>query len=648
MNDCFARSRRVALILASGLCLGLAACEEKDTSADALKSAHVKLASLSPFGTPATAVKNRSDTFNGVIGSLQNVARDGNPSQAAAASILIAQSQSGLAEPAAAQAAELERTVLNHLGGLRSRLGQYLTQSASAAAAASYDPSKELAEIEKSDKEKEAEIKTEQAKKAQIDKEGADLQTQARSLADEARAKRTQAGSLTAKIPEQTAIQGERTLIEARKLSRQADALEVKAADLDAQASKVLPQGAEIQNSIDRLNTQRDLLAKERGDIAKRAQAAKDDTAEQRAAAAKTAEDIKKAVAAIEELRAGDLNTAHEEANKWYTQASIAAKKAVQEMKATAQMTVGTAEQALADIRWARARGCQAYATALESIASATPALTDAGQYKTKAEDARNVAKELLEKVREGYKAADTAYNASGAAGDAKANLDKLNARLRDLVSASGGDKDLIPSRGEPAPAPETPATDAAPAAAAPADASSPQASLQSLLDMETSGNYEGVADMFLVSSDADKALLRQALSLAPKMKKLDAACKAKFNQSFLDMAKQMGGQTGSPLEDVKGIKAADLPVKVEGDAAEFTLPNGQPFKMVKKDGKWLIDPAGAGIQMDQLAAQGPKLPAFGKAVDELTTEVEAGKYANFQAFLMAFGQKMGGGGGGG
>src|SRR5262249_42904806 len=128
-----------------------------------------------------------SDTLNSVIGSLQNVSRDGTPSQAAAASILIAQSQSGLGEPAAAHANELERSVLNLLGGLRSRVGQYLTQSAGASAAASYDPSKELAEIEKADKEKADEIKSQQAKKAEIDKQAADLQAQARTLADQAR-----------------------------------------------------------------------------------------------------------------------------------------------------------------------------------------------------------------------------------------------------------------------------------------------------------------------------------------------------------------------------------------------------------------------------------------------------------------------------
>lgn len=637
--------RVLRLTFVAGLCAGLSACDQKDASADALQKAHVQLAALTPFGTPSASPKFKADTYNKVISSLQSVSHDGTTSQKASASLLIAQSQAGLAEPASARMGEFERTALNHLSGIRSRLGQYLSQSSSAAAAASYDPSKELADIEKSDKEKADQIKAEQVKKADVDKKASDLRTKAQAKADEARTKQAEAGVEHQKVPNQTAIEGEKSLLQARNIARRADALEVEAASLEAEASRISPEALEIQNSIDRLNKQRDLLAKERGEISKRNQAAKGEAAAMRADAAKTADEIKKAVAEIEELRGGDLKTAVDEATKGYKDAAVKAKSAAQEMKSTAQMTVATANQALADVQLSQAQGLNAFAQVLDSLAAAKPALPDADKYKAKCDEAKAAAKEAVEAARESYKTADAAYGAAGATGESKTRLEKVNQRLRELVKATGGDPELIPSRGEVAP--ETPAapSEATPAAGTTSmDLSTPQGTLQAMLDISKAQNYEAAADLFLTSSDSEKQTLRGLMGLTPKFKKLDEATKAKFGQSFLDMSKQMGGQMGTDgfdLSKFKDVNVADVPVKVEGDTATCAIPGGNPLVLKQKDGKWLVDMSAMGIQTAQLAMVGQLMGGMNKAVDELTAEVEAGKHKDLQAVMQALGQKL-------
>lgn len=630
MNQVLSRVR--VLFVAAGLCMSIAACEQKDVSADALHKANIQLASLSPFGTPAGSNKFKVQTYSEVIRSLQPVSREGSASQKAAASLLIAQSQAGLAEPPATNAGECERIVLNSLSGIRSRLDVFLTQSSSAAASASYDPSKEIAEIEKSDKEKAEQIKAEQAKKAVIDKKVADLKAQAQAKADQARALRQEAGKERQKIPNQTATEGEKTLLKARELTRRADALEVESASLDAEASHTAPQAVEGQNSIERLNKQRELLAKERGEIAKRAQVAKDRSAKDRADAAKTADEIKQAVTKIEEIRNGDLKTMTEQAVKGYTDASTAAKAAASEMKTTAQMTIGAANQSLADVQLARAQGLQSFAQTLDTLATAKPALPDAAAYKSKSDEAKAAAKEAVEAARESYKTADAAYNAAGATGEAKTRLEKINRRLRDLVKATGGDPDTIPARGEVAP--ETPPAEATPATTA--AAGGPEATIQAVIDIVATGNLEKMEEWLLWTNEEDRKVFKALVAIIPAAKHLDAAAKAKFGQSIpMGLDRMAAG----PMKVFQGLKVSDVKFTVTGDTAVANIPGDpEPTKLKKQGDKWLIDPEALPPEMKDMA---PMMDAMAKSLDSIAADVESGKIADMQAFGLAVQKAM-------
>jgi hypothetical protein len=634
--------RCIALVVAAGL--AVAGCEREDAAGDALNTAHVKLASLSPFGTTLPAGDYKLKTYREVIDSLKGAVSDGTPTQSASASLLIAQAEMGLAEPAAAKAAELERGVLEKLSAVRMALGHYMNFTDSARAAASYDPAKDIAEIEKQDKEKSEQITAEGAAKAAIEKQAADLQAQARGKSDGARAKRQEAGSLRQKVAGQTAVEGEKTLLQWQKLAREADALEVEAAQLEAEAAKVAPRAGEVQNTIERLTKQRELLAAERTEVGRRTQVAKEQSSQLQAEAAKTADEIKKLTDEIHGVRTGELSEQTQKATSDYAKAAGTAAKAGKELKGSAQMVVGAARQALGETLLSRGRGLKVYAQVLDSVVAAK--VPGADGFKAQAEEARAAAKESFDQAFEAYQQADTAYNGAGAKGEAKTRLEKLNAKFIELIEVSGGSKDLISSRAQPEEATPTGGEATPSAAAATADQSTPQGTLQMLIDIEKSGNYATMGDLFLTNSDAERQAIQSAASFAPKFKKLDDAVKAKFGKSFQDIAKEIAGAAGAAVPsggmgmEFAGItSASEVPVQVEGDTATFTIPNNpQPLVMKQRDGKWLVDISAVSGQIVMMA---PMMTGLGNAMDELAADVEAGKFATTQEMMMAFGQKM-------
>ncbi len=628
-----------ALAMIAGL--AVSGCEREDAAGDALQKAHVKLASLSPFGTTLPAGDTKLKAYNEVISTLKTAVDTGTETQIASASLLIAQSQMGLAEPQADRASEIERDVFNQLSSLRSDLSQYRMQSAGAEAAASYNPAKELAEIDRQDQERTAQVAKEQAAKGEIEKKVADLRAQAKAKLDESRARRQQAGALKQQVANQSATQGEQTLIESQKISREADALDVKAAQLEAQAATVAPQVVEIQNTIERLNKQKDLLGKERVDVGTRATASQKQASDLRAAAAKTAEAIKTKADALHELITGELAETAKKAASGFSMASGTAKKAVKELKGTAQLIVGTAQQGLGDVHLNHGRGLQVYSYVLESMTLAKPALPGAEALAARLSETKAAEKEALDAAFEAYKGADAAYQASGGGGDAKARIDKINARLRELIKLSGGSEDIIEAKEQAAPESAPTETPAAPSAAA--TPGGPQETLAAFLDQ--SGSAESKADLFYTSSPAEKDAVAAYLRVAEKGKKLNEVCKAKFGGDLQEAGGQMMAQMGGGVDPSKlaNLKASDIPVTVNGESAEATFPGAaKPIKLRQVDGKWKIEFASMiPVPPEQMAMFGAMMAPAAKVMDELIADVQAGKYADQQAVLQALMQKM-------
>ncbi|MFN0133843.1 MAG: hypothetical protein ACKVW3_15110 [Phycisphaerales bacterium] len=629
-------SSRTATALALSAGLLLAGCNEDTTSSDALDAASIKLSALAPRGQRAPSPAYQEQTFKSILATLQPVATKGNKSQVAAAAVLMAQAHAGLAEIPAARSASLERDCIHRASAIRAALSQWHTFSAMGAGAAKFDPAPQFADLDKSEREIDALIGSEMARKSKVEAEVTRLQQAAAAKADQARRRQAEAGQLKQRVPNETATVGEQILIQAAAMSREADKLEVEAARFEAEAAKISPQIGEVQISLDRLARQKQLVAASRDDLRKRDQAAKAQAADSRAAAKKAADELQSEIDKLTTLRTKDLAASDDEAIAALETAATTAKRAIQQDRVSAQLAVGSARQSLGDVQWTRGQGLRDHATLLESLAQAGVPNSEA--LKTEAAKSREGAATAFAAAVEAYKEAHEAYQASGATGDGKERLERVSRILDKAVrAASDGKMDLGLS--ESAPAPEAEATSETPAAPGEivADQSTPQGVLQILFDIAKSKDYSRLGEVFAFSNDLEKQSFASLNALRPMAEKLDEALKAKFGKGMDDMP---GANAGFDLDAYKNLKASDIPVTITGDTAEATLPNGT-LLLKQTDGKWAVDLRSMGADPQQIAMAGLMVPTFSKTLDEMTADVNAGKFSTYEQAMQALMAKM-------
>lgn len=622
------RAARLALILAAGLAvtLPLGGCDGDDATAAAIETSKRRLQALAP-GVPS---QYRVEVFNDVVSTLKPLSSKGSKSQSATASLLIAQAQAGLAEGPAAEASRLEREALNRIMAIQADLSQWYNLNAQGDGAASYNPAAELAEIDQLVKQRQEQRVGAQNEKSKVDSTVAQLREQAKAKVEQARAKREQAGALQSQVANQTAVQGEETLKRAHEIGRQGDALEVEGSMLEARAAKIAPQSVAIQLEIDRLTDQLALLDAARADVQTRAQTARANAAAARASATKAAAVIKEQFTQLESLRSGELAQQTAAAQSGYESAASSASGAMSQSPTNAQMAAGVARHALGDVLWTKAHGLSSYANLLETLAAAQPPLPESQTYASKAAEARAGAKEALDAATEAYTAANEAYQSSGSS-LAPERIERVNASLAKIVKAtSGGAKDI---RSQPSEGGGDAAPSGEPAAAA--DPDSPQATLQAIIDAQKNGAYSDLVNYIQLRSDVERQFVSGFL-------RADGAMKAKFGKGMEGMANQ-GGMGGTDLRDIENITAADFQFAIEGDSATATPPEGEPLKLVRVDGKWLLaNPMDQTAGDPNMAAMAQAMmPALGKVADEFAAEVESGKYTSYEAAAAAFQQKM-------
>jgi hypothetical protein len=644
---------RAAVAALAGLALGLSACERETPTSAAIRTASMQLQSLSPGGVNPPSATYRAQVYDSVSKSMKEFAETGTKSQSATAAILLSQAQAGRAEGPAAETTDLQRECQNQITEIRALLGQWLAQSALGSAQGAYDPAKELADIDAQVKQREDERLDQQRAKAAVDKQVADIQTQAKGRTEAAKAKRQEAGSLRSQVPNQTAVQGEQTLRHAQEIGRQADALDVEAADLEAQAAKIDPQSGEIQLQIDRLGTQKELLAAARTAVLKREQDAKAAAADAHAGAAKVAKEISDRESKLAEKRSGELNKATDEAINGYEQASKSAKKAQSDSRSTAQLAYAAAQQSLGDMQWSKAQSLTEYADLLDALATAKPALPEASAYKTRGDEARAAAKTALEAATSAYKEADKSYQA-GAGPANKERTDRINAALAKAVKiTSGGAEDI---RNPDAPKDETPA---APASAV-SEGGTPQAAVDAILGAVRSGHATSALSYLHAADPKDQEIISQAAGLVDHAMALNDAVRAKFNKGMLDLAMTppSGAPAGGPgagmgaammpmvqqgLAQFNSMTSADFKIEITGDTATVTPPGGsKPLAMKKTDGQWKIEIPPMGAEMGANAEQAKTVISLADQVlVDVAAGVKRGDYATPQLLMTDLGGRV-------
>lgn len=674
------RTTLATLVLACGVAAGLAGCDD-DQNQRAIDAASVRLDAFGAAGSAAfPREKFRKDTYTEVISGLKSVAESGTPGQRAAANLLIARGHAGMGEIAAQNAAELERRFLSQLTVVRAALDQWVSQNSVADALKVYDPTKDLADLDKQIAARLAEaeaLQTEKAKQVQVVDA---IKTKADQASAQAKQERTREAQIRASAEGQSQTGRLDILTRANEARRAADKFDEQAAIFLAEAAKEAPRLDELQREIDRLKTQSDLLRTAKSEIQARHAKSLEQSGVARDEAQGAAAKIKAALAELETTR-NALTGPRQEAVRAFTQAAAAAKKAAseaqRETKNAAQSAGLNYQQALGDLQSTQAFSASLLSATLQMILNAKPPVPETSGLGAERDRAKQEFETARTESESAYKAALALFASSGVKADDE-RVKKIEARLRALANEKP--EPAAEPAAEPAPAGDA----GAPAADKPMDPG-PSAGVEAevraaLAAMEPdfkSGDFAKALTHIEFTDPQVKAAIESALPLATKGKDFNAAATEKFGKGVVDLIKESQSPAiknnpilaqFAPMLSGGGGMGASLPGA--GEMAKFLSPEAKVNVVSDKEAELSVDGVAEGmtlvkvadawkIRFDagpsggaQLAGVTSMLQPVVGVLDKVTTSIREGKYANADAMLLdlnaqlmgAMGGMMGGG----
>lgn len=660
-----ATRRRARMLLLSAGCVGmlwLGGCG-RDADEKTVTEASIKLAAMDDgWTTPEASAKA---TYDEVINSLQSIA-SGDNKLAADAAILVAEAHQGLAVQAAERATDLLREAQLKQPGIRAQLRAWQMHNAAANAAASYDPTEELANLDSSTRDRQDKVEAERTRKSEIESNIASLLGQVTDLLSQASELRSKAGTLRLEIARVSETEGLSLTEQIRELSRQADKLEFKAREIKVQADRRNLDLHASEVEIDKLTNQIELLGQSRSAVQTRAAAAKEQAARARADAQKAAVAIAAAIdtgdGALTPFLDSQVRSTVEEAVKGFQNAASAANSAKSARKSSAQLAIGKAQQNIGDTQWSYALGLDAYAQLMEELASAQPALPAAAEYASRAKDARQQAADAKQAAYDAYQSAKSAYEATGASGDARDHLTEVGKQLNEASRIVGDgvvDADALESLSTP----ETDESDSGDETGngAAADTTNAEADIRNAITNALEDLREGryaEAQAFLVpAGQAEEELLSTVISpLISGLTRLDAVTEEAFDTRFAEwmmtnqeiQQQMMGGFAAGGGFDpgtISNFNAEDLDIRVKGDEAVVLSdsPDAEPMPLRRVNGEWKLSlelPADADMDQ-QMAMMQPIIQTVQNMLGQAADKVESGELQSNQAVAAWMNQQM-------
>lgn len=661
--------RLAALVASAGVALTIGACGDSDSAQVAIEKATVTLNGLGASGSmPIGNTPDRKSKYQGVIAALTPIAGGESSGSAAAASILVSRGHSGLGEMSAQEAAVAEGRWVAEAAQVASLFDRALSQRATADALASFDPTPQLAEIDDQVKQREAEAGRALAEK----QKQLELVNGIRAKADQARAQaqaeRRKEAEIRARAQGVSQTAKAQIIEEATEVKRRGDAFEKQAADFDADAAKQAPEVDSLQLVADKLKSQVDLLREARQSHVQRAEASRAQAGIAATEANETFEKVNQSFAALTSGRAA-VEEISDSAAKAYQQAIGAAKKAGnsgKDLRSSASIIEGSAQQALGDLLVSRYRSLKAYAVLAGNLAragkggvtadSAKAAQDAAGAAKTAAQDAYKAAFELFERGKSG----------GAASKELNDRLDKLADRLKAL-SAESDKPAAAPAEVEGSndkPADPAPATEAA---AAPADfdkaavENEVRDTLCMVKEKVRNRDFAGAAEFVDARSADDKEIVELMTGALSSGQALSTACKDKLGKDLLTLLDESQNPQikplGKMLDSFVGSKEIEKANKLDCKTARIEVVSPtqarvfddpeKPEKATvvnKVEGKWMSELGATPEEkanLQQAKAMKPLVKGVTDGFKRLADGLNAGKIADAAAFEQEITKEM-------
>lgn len=647
--------RAVALVSLAGLALcaalPLAGCDRSSPTSRGVETASRDLLALSAGGTTPAPPESQKKTYTAIAQNLPEVSQSASAGEKAAAMLLTSQAQQGLGHGPAYEAFTFEAASLNKIREIEGALSQWTQRQSAATAADAFDPSAEITDIDTRKAQKDSEITKERARREQIAARLAQLTQAAKAKVDSGEAKIAEYTKRTQDTARMSAREAAPIVEQANVLRRDGETLRLEGLRIQAEADQVVPVLAEVDAIIGQLTNQKATLEKAQTHLRDHHAAAKQESTEARAAANAAAQDLDTLVGELAKMRETELKAAYEQAQKFYSQAVKSAQAAAQvqdrAMLGSAKSAVGGTQLSVAETVWARAQGQRSHALVLERLSKTRPELPKAGSYGEAAKTIREEAKASVEQAVSALDAAKSAFASVPASGtETKERLEALAGLLEKASEAAQGNAmDLAATfKFQPGIGADIAAANAG-----------PEETIGAMLSAIKGGRTADLVEYINLPSPTMKPAVAALLAATTKASKADAACKAKFGKSMAEvlstapgMGSMIAGQLASAkeqgldLDKLATLKTNDFSITVDGTRATATadgLP--MPLEFSKVGTKWLYNESSIAAAGPMLAQVGRIMEPMGKLMDEWTTGVEQGTYADEAAAAKDFSTKM-------
>lgn len=633
------QARTLALAAIAGLAFTLTGCDRKSADSRAIEKSATELTSLTGGDTALPPPSAADKTFKAAQTELSDVLKSSDAGQKNPATLLSSQVETGLAQGPADSAIAQDAALRSLIGQVETKLIIWSRRSSSAAASESYDPNSQLAEISKSRNALVGRIEEQNAKKAQLQAQLADLQSRMKEKFDAATALEAEYAAKIASAQNMSAAAGVSVVEEAAKIKRQADKLRLEGGTIEAEASVLAP---EVTNAVEiarQLTKQMADYGEIEAELNARAAASREEAAAARADANTAADDINRTVKSIQELYKGGFESAYASAINGFEKAAKTANAGANgSSTTTGKLSAGEAHQSLAVMHLARSKAANAFSGLLQSLAKTTPALPDASQYATLANEVRADRDKYVDSAISALESAKSSFSGARLTGEAKDRITKLTESIENTRAKLEAAKLGLPDGVD--------------------------ANLAKLLtDTLTWTGEDNVAELATNTFTASPELREYAnlnAQAAIAMLKADAACKAKFGKGMQDLFANMSGPIGTMSTQfvgemqkaekaaaaAKSLSLSTLDIKVNGDRATANgtgLP--EPFEFIRSENRWWIfskqlsvqDPAAAMRISITKSLMTPMSKVFG----DWAADVEGGKFESESAATEDLGTKL-------
>ena len=623
----------LCLSLLAGVAAGLGACDRRSDAGRGVEESGKDLVAMTGGAPVAPTEEHAAATYNRVLATASAAANaTGLQGEQAAASLLAAQSQLGLAEGPAGLAQAGERRARNMMREIDAALSVWSLKQATAEAADAFDASAQIAEIAKSRAAKESEANTQRQRRGvlakQLDEHRAEIKTKTQA-ADALSAEYTKLMEGTSTISAREAA----PIVAAANVKRRAgDAVRLEGLRIQALADQLEPQVAEIDAIVSQLENQRKDLDEIEARLAQRAADSKKEAAESRAAAAVAGTDLNRLVSELAQFRETEVAPQYQKAIDLFSKGAAGAGKSASALPASGKLSQGAGQLSVAEMQWSRSQGLRSFAELLTTLAQIEPALPGRADFATKATAAKEEEKQALEAATAALESAQTAFSGVRVQGPAKERLDQVAALIGQSVEVTkGASLDLSSTFGF-----QRQTLVGGTAAAAPAATTEAQvrAALAKLIEASKAGDTAATeALMHIPDTNLRKLTTAQAA--------LDKAFRDKFQTPLADalksnpMGAMLAGGMGGGLGGLGDVSADSFPITVvDENNATIAIPGSpMPMPMKKMDGNWKLVMDMGGMVPPQM------LEVFGKlggVMEAQAAKVTNGDYADADAAASA------------